>query len=308
MIETKHFRLLKAIDEVGTVSGAARALGYSQPAITQQLQTLERRLETVLLTRSKSGARLTEVGRVLLRHANTVLNATSIAETEVAAITGLRAGNVRLTAFPSGAGTVVSGAVSRMGAAHPGVNITMVEAEPPRAMELLRSGDVDMAIVFTYSTEAGSLESDFLSTTLMEEELQVVLNRDHPLTQQETISVRDLEHSNWIAGCPDCRSYLLEACRRAGFDPQIAFETDDYVTLQSLAARGVGVAILPDLALSLVQVEGIAFKPASPRYTRRVSAVFSRDMLKVPTIRETLRALQASANELVRKKRAHTIS
>src|SRR5690606_24737191 len=100
MIETRHLLLIRALVEHGSLSGAARALGYSQPAVSQQVQLLEARLRTPLVIRERRGVTLTEAGEVLLRHSAEVLDTLSLAEAEIAAVAGLRAGRVRVAAFP----------------------------------------------------------------------------------------------------------------------------------------------------------------------------------------------------------------
>lgn len=304
MIETKHFRLLKAIHEASSVSGAARALGYSQPAITQQLKTLERSLRVVLISRSRSGTRLTEAGQVLLRHGETVLTATALAESEVASIAGLRAGNVRLASFPSAAATILPGTMSRMAAAHPDVAFTLAEAEPLDALAIVRRGECDIAVIARYSTEVEQDLSDLGQTVLIEEEMLVALHSGHRLADRQTVNIRDLAGDKWIAGCPECRGHLLEACRLSGYVPKITFETDDYLALQSLAAKGVGVAMLPQLAVVTAIVDGLTLHAASPNFSRTVTAVYTHDMVRVPAVRETLRAMQAAASEIERTSKA----
>ena len=298
MIETKHFRLLKALHETASLSGAARALGYSQPAVTQQLKTLERSLRVVLVSRSRAGARLTEAGQVLLRHGETVLTATSLAESEVAAIAGLRAGNVRLASFPTAAATVLPGAMARMSNDHPAVAFSLVEAEAVDALAMVRRGECDIAVIGRYSTEVEQDLSDVGQTVLIEEEMLVALHSGHRLANDQAVTLQDLAGDKWIAGCPNCRGHLLEACRLSGFVPKITFETDDYLALQGLASKGVGVAMLPQLAAVAATVEGLTLHAARPSFSRTVSAVYTRDMARVPAVRETLKAMQAAATEI----------
>jgi molybdate transport repressor ModE-like protein len=308
MIETKHFRLLKAIHETSSVSGAARALGYSQPAVTQQLSTLERSLRVMLVSRSRAGARLTEAGQVLLRHGETVLTATALAESEVAAIAGLRSGNVRLASFPSAAATILPGAMARMSDDHPAVAFSLVEAEALNALAMVRRGECDIAVVGRYSTELEQEDlSDVGQTVLIEEQMLVALHSGHRLAEDQSVSLLDLAGDKWIAGCPNCRGHLLEACRLSGFVPRITFETDDYLALQGLASKGLGVAMLPQLAVATAAVDGLTLHAARPSFSRIVTAVYTPDMAKVPAVRETLNALLAAATEIDLEMRKKTL-
>lgn len=280
------------------MSGAARVLGYSQPAITQQIKALERSLRVVLVSRTRAGTRLTEAGQVLLRHGKTILTATSLAEAEVAAIAGLRAGNVRLASFPSAAATILPGTLAQMSAEHPAIAFSLVEAEAQDALALVRRGECDIAVIGRYSTEGEQDLSDLRQMILMEEQMLVALHSGHRLAGNRTVRLLELAKDNWIAGCPNCRGHLVEACRLAGFDPKITFETDDYLALQGLASKGVGVALLPQLALTSTIMDGLTLHLASPSFNRKVTAVYTPDMGRVPAVSETLRAMQRTAQDI----------
>lgn len=297
-IEVRHFELMRALDEHGSLSAVARMLGYSQPAISQQVRLLEGQLGTPLVIRSQKGVGLTEAGKVLLRHSAIVLDTVSLAEAEVAAVAGLRTGRVRIAAFPSSA-PIVAQAMGHMTERFPGVTFTLSEAEPPRALELLASGACDIAVVFRYSTEQPLVEGDeLILTPLLRSEVRAALPASHPLAAKSSVSLADLRELRWIAGCEDCRGHLLSACHRAGFVPDIAFETDDYVALQRLAALGLGVALLPDLALDAVHIDALHTMPlAEPTY-QHVSAVTTPGLNRVPGVRQTLQAMTSAAQSL----------
>src|SRR6476469_8018509 len=141
MIDAAGLRVMKAISDEGSFTGAALALGYSQPAISQMVRRLEQRTGTVLVERVGRNVRLTEAGQVLARHAVAVLSALDAAEEEVAAIAGLRAGRVRLMAFPSSSATLVPRALALVKQRFPDVPVTFTEAEPPESLAALRAGE-----------------------------------------------------------------------------------------------------------------------------------------------------------------------
>jgi molybdate transport repressor ModE-like protein len=306
MIEVKHLRLLTALDVHGSMSAAARELGYSQSAVTQQIQLLERQLETPLLVRTRTGVRLTPAGEVLVRHGSSVLASVALAEAEVDAVAGLRSGRVRIASFPSAAATLLPRALGSVAREHGGLSFTLAEAEPPGALELLRRGDCDIAVIFEYVTDGGGdppkfpLLPDEVSTPLIEERVRVAMPADHPFAEADTVTLDDLRDSRWIAGCPDCRANLLEACARDGFAPDVAFETDDYIALQGLAAAGLGVALVTELMLVAARPEpGLVLKDLKPGSRRVVSAVSTASLLRVPGVAQTIEAL-ADASASVR--------
>jgi len=298
-MELKHLRLLCAIAEHGTMSAAARALGYSQPAVTQQIQHLERELSTPLVVRTGPGTRLTEAGEILVRHADSVLATVALAQSEVEAIAGLRAGRVRVACFRSAAATLVPPALSVMTRKHPGVSFTLVEAEPTRALEMLRDGACDLAVVYDYvspGTYDLAPRLGVSTTHLLDESVHVALPRNHPAAKDAAVHLAALRDDRWIAGCPTCRENLVRSCAEVGYSPDIAFETDDYVALQRLAAAGLGVAFVPELMLAAVRDNpSLVLRPLHPTLTRTVHAVSTRQLLRVPAVARTVAALRAAA-------------
>jgi molybdate transport repressor ModE-like protein len=299
MLDARQLRMVRAIEESGSLSGAARALGFTQPAVSQQVRRLERRLGTALVDRSGRRVRLTEAGRVLARHAGTVLGSLAAAEEEVAALAGLRAGRVRLVAFPSSSASLVPRALARLRARHPEVAVSFTEAEPPESLAQLRQGRCDLAVAFTYpGTDLGRGEDDLdglVAFPLLRDPLRVVLPAAHPLAAASRVRLADLRDQTWIAGCPRCRGNLLAACAAAGFEPAVSFATDDYVAVLGLVAAGLGVALAPAMVLDSVQQRGIVARPVVPASRRDVAAVTTPDVLRVPAVAAMLTALREEA-------------
>ncbi len=298
MVELRHLRVLETIKREGSFSAAARALGYSQPAITQQIRALERSLGTPLVIRARSGMRMTEAGEVLLRHGQSVLATMSLASAEIEAIVGLRAGRVRIVCFPSAAATILPIALAGMTAAHPDVTFTLAEAETPQALDLLERGECDVAVVYHYATDAPAEHRGKSWRPLLTEAVHVVLPTGHPAAEHDRIDLRDLRNDRWIVGCPRCRGHVLQLCEAAGFAPDIAFETDDYIALQALTASGLGVAVVPDLILSIVTGTELRLRPLTPPSVRSVSAVTTAGMMSVPSVRETVAYLGRAARQV----------
>jgi len=298
-LDVGSLRMLRAIADTGTITGAAEALGVGQPAVSQHVRRLERRLGTALLDRSGRSVRLTEAGEALARHGATVGAALRAATAEVQALTGLRSGRVRLVAFPSSSATLVPRALVALRASHPGLSVTLDEAEPPEALRKLRSGECDVALAFDYpGVGLGRGEDDLaglVTRHLLDEPTLVALPASHPAAARDDLSLADLADEPWIAGCPRCRGHLLSSADACGFEPQIAYATDDYVAVLALVAAGLGVALLPDLVRPIAERQpGVVVRRAAGTSQRTVHAVTPPDLLRVPAVAATLDALAAA--------------
>ncbi|MFG2645760.1 LysR family transcriptional regulator [Streptomyces sp. NPDC048370] len=294
MIEARHLRVLRAVAATGSFSAAARELGCTQPAVSQQMKALETSAGTPLLIRTGREMRLTQAGEALVRHASGILAGLTAAEEEVAAIAGLRAGRVRLVSFPSGSSTLVPTALAALRAAHPGTRVSLVEAEPPRSIEMLREGDCDVALAFRYG--AGQAEwDDLIVRPLLADRLVGLVPDGHRLADAESVGIAELAEESWIAGCPRCRRQLVDVCEEAGFTPRIDFATDDYPAVVGLVGAGLGVAVLPELAIESVRPKGARTVVVEPAVEREIVALTLPDLAQVPAVAATLDELTRAA-------------
>ena len=298
MIDAAGLRVMRAIADEGSFTGAALSLGYSQPAISQMVRRLEQRSGTVLVERIGRNVRLTEAGQVLARHAVGVLAALDAAEEEVAAIAGLRAGRVRLMAFPSSSASLVPRALSLVKKRFPDITVTFSEGEPPQSLAALRAGECDLAVAFAYEgSDIGRGEDlDFFVTRkLLDDEVRLAVPLDHPLAGKDHAELADFAAESWIAGCPRCRGHLLTLAHQSGFSPKVSFETEDYVAVLGLVGAGLGVALVPDLILAAAHSTEVATLPLKPASRRQIHAVTTEDLQRVPAVKATLDALCESA-------------
>ncbi|MFJ8973197.1 LysR family transcriptional regulator [Streptomyces anulatus] len=294
MIEARHLRVLRAVSTTGSFSAAARELGCTQPAVSQQMKALESSAGTTLLIRAGREMRLTQAGEALVRHASGILAGLTAAEEEVAAIAGLRAGRVRLVSFPSGSSTLVPGALAALRAEHPGTRVSLVEAEPPRSVDLLREGDCDIALAFRYGSTGGEWD-DLVVRPLLTDRLIGLVPEGHRLAEAPSVSIGELAGESWIAGCPRCRRQLVEVCEESGFTPRIDFATDDYPAVMGLVGAGLGVAVLPELAVESVRPKGARAVPVEPAIEREIVALTMPDLARVPAVAATLDQLSRTA-------------
>ncbi|MEV0221155.1 LysR family transcriptional regulator [Streptomyces sp. NPDC050704] len=314
MIEARHLRVLRAVAATGSFSAAGRELGCTQPAVSQQMKALEASVGTPLLIRTGREMRLTQAGEALVRHAAGIIAGLTAAEEEVAAIAGLRAGRVRLVSFPSGSSTLVPTALAALRAAHPGTRVSLEEAEPPRSVEMLREGDCDVTLAFRYEdrraapggtggdgrradegAEAAGEWDDLVVRPLLSDRLVGLVPDGHPLARAASVAIGDLADEPWIAGCPRCRGQLVEVCERAGFTPRIDFATDDYPAVVGLVGAGLGVAVLPELAIESVRPRGARMVRVEPALRREIVALTLPDLAQVPAVAATLDQLARAA-------------
>lgn len=296
-MDPRRVLLFRTVARSGSLSSAARELGTTQSAVSQQLSMLEREVGSALLLRTSRGTRLTEAGTILLGRANSVANELHLAGEELSALVNLRAGRVRLAAFPSAAATLVPHAVQELRAAHAGVVVTLVESEPPEAWAAVQTGDVDVAVVFGYD---GRPQEDgrLAHVPLGAEPTYLVAGPDAGVPRQ--VTARWLAGQGWVAGCERCRQHLVDCCREAGFEPELLHESDDYVVVQNLVARGLGVTVLPQLALTAFRHPDVEVRRSAYFGGRTIGLVHRPGAEEVPAIRALMERLQASAAEVLR--------
>ena len=271
MLDVTRLRVLVAVARHGSVTAAAHSLNYAQPSVSHHLARLEAETGTKLVTKAGRGIRLTDAGRLLAERASEIIGRLDAAENELAAHSGLRAGRLRLAAFPSALGTLVPAAASLLHVKHPSVDLRLTEAEPPEALRMLRAGYVDVALIFRHEPESGAPAASaadcappadtqgLREQNLLEEWVSLIMPTGDAslglpevapaITELWPDDLTRFINQRWIAGCDRCREHLLQQCAAAGYTPKISFTTDDFVAVQALVSAGLGVALLPGLAL-----------------------------------------------------------
>jgi DNA-binding transcriptional LysR family regulator len=262
MLDVRRMRVLREVAQRGSFSAAAEALSFTQSAVSQQIAALEREAGAVLVERSARGVRLTDAGKAVVRHAEGILARLAEAEAELEAIAGLRGGRLRMAAFESAAATIMPVAIAQFTREHPAVELSLGLHEPEEAVAALRAGDIDLAITFG-AGKPGDREGDgVMHHHLLEDPMYLVLSPNHPLARKRGVRLADLADEPWIGGAPDCECnrMISQACMRFGFDPRIAFETDDYSAVQGFVAAGVGVSLIAELGLRTIR-DDIVVRP-----------------------------------------------
>ncbi|MEA2220506.1 MAG: hypothetical protein QOJ35_3132 [Solirubrobacteraceae bacterium] len=299
MLNIARLRILREVALRGSFSAAADALSYTQSAISQAVATLEAETATELVVRDRRGLRLTPAGETLVAHADGILARIEAAEADLSAIAGVRGGLLRMASFPTAGATLMPLAIARFRAAHPAVALTLAEGDPEEISPRLRAGEFDLALLFAFRGSRHGLGPGLDHVELLDDPLHLVLRHDHPLADRPTLRLADVADEAWIqtSAASPCARHVVRSCHDAGFEPEVSFESDDYQTVQGLVASGVGVALIPQLALSNVGPDVVvrALHPRSP--VRQVVAATARGAAVTPAAAAIIDILRAVAGQ-----------
>ncbi len=291
-------RLLTVLREValrGSFSAAAEALAYTQPAVSQQIARLEKQVGVKLIEREPRGIRLTPAGEVLVRHTERIMAQLAAADEELQEVATMARGRLRIGSFATAAGTIVPRAVAAFRHLRPAIEVEIALLEPEESVPAVRRGDIEVAITeeggFSGDTDTTGLEVEHL----LDDHMWVSLPADHPLATRHAIELSELRDEDWMFACltGTCAdsNVVLRACQDAGFQPRIAYQSDDYFAIQGLVASGMGVALIPGLGLASTR-DDVAVRPVKgrPPY-RRVAALTAGESAggAIPTMLECLR-------------------
>jgi DNA-binding transcriptional LysR family regulator len=297
MLDVKRMRVFREVAAEQSFSAAAQKLGYTQSAVSQQVAALERETGTTLIERNPRGIRLTDAGEALVRHADAVLARLADAEAELEAIAGMRGGRLRLGSFPTAGATLMPRAIAAFSKRHPGVELSLAEADPMESLPRLKAGELDLVLV---DDTSGVLDQDDIEFEhILDDPLHLALAVDHPLAKKQRVRIQDLADEPWVQPTQACAcSHATEiACSNAGFRPRVAYESDDFGVIQGLVGAGVGVALIPELALigerPDIVVRRIDTKPGH----RRIFAAVLANGYRSPALGEMLAILKETGAE-----------
>jgi len=286
MLDVRRLKVLHAVSEYGSVTAAAAALGYSAPAVSQQLAALEREAGVRLTERAGRGIGLTPAADILVAHASALLARLDAAEADIAALRDQVAGRVTLAAFPSAAAGLVPGAWQALRDAAPSVRLELEEMEPEESLPAVQRGDVDVAIAH-----------EFERRKLLDDPVLVALPADGwPAGDGRAVDLATLAGRPFLAPRRNtgCAELIHRACARAGFVPSVTARATDFYVLLSLVAAGAGVTLVPRLAARHLPPGVVLRKPAEP-VTRKILAVSRRGGDRRPAVRVVLDTLTAHA-------------
>ena len=253
MLDLKLLTTFREVAVRGSFSEAAAALDFTQPAVSQHIGRLEQALGTRVLERSARGVTLTPAGEVLVRHASALLDAARRAEEAVREAAGVGRAQVRLAAFPSAAVGLIPGATRELRARRPDAELVLQVLEEDPAIDALLAGRVDLATISQSPLAPSPPRAGIEYIAIADDELCVAVAADHPLATRSAVALSELHDQPFLVPqasgtCADS-NVVLNAFRAAGFEPNVRFESDDYQALQGMAAAGIGVALIPTIAL-----------------------------------------------------------
>ena len=252
MLDPRRLRVLREVAARGSFSAAATALAFTQSAVSQQVAALERETGTRLVERGVRPVRLTDAGRALMAHTEAVLARLDEAEQELGELAGLRRGRLRLASFPTAIATLVPRAVAEFRRRHPDVDLTVVDDHHQGVLRRLARWELDLALVYDHAS-LPEPEVPVERSHLLDDPFDLVVPNGHPLAGRTSAALEELAGETWIGGTPHgaYASIVLHSCRAAGFEPRVVFGSDDYNAVQAFVAVGLGVALLPHLALTV---------------------------------------------------------
>jgi DNA-binding transcriptional LysR family regulator len=294
MLNLARLQVLCEVVNRGSFSAAAEALSYTQSAVSQSIARLESETGTTLVVRDRRGIRPTAAGETLVSHAETIFAQVEAAEAELTAVVGGRAGKLRVASFPSAGATLMPLAVARFRQAQPDVALTLAEGEPEDIGPRVRAGEFDLALLFEFPGVRERPGAGLRTVTLLEDPMHVALPVEHPLVSKPALSLADLADQHWVqtSAASPCARHVVRSCLAAGFEPYVAFESDDYEVIQGLVAAGVGVALIPRLALTNVH-PGIVVRSLAPQSpTRKVTAATMSGAAMAPAAKRMIAVLR----------------
>jgi DNA-binding transcriptional LysR family regulator len=305
MLDLRRLRVLTEVVSQRSFSRAAASLSYTQSAVSQAIARLEAETGATLLVRDRHGARPTAAGATLVEHAEAIFAQVEAAEAELAAVLGIRGGRLRVASFPSAGATLMPLAVATFRQRHPDVALTLAEGEPEEIAPRLHAGEFDLALLFEFAGAREQPGEGLRNVALLKDEMHVALPADHPLAGKARLTLADLRDQDWVqtSASSPCARHVVRSCLAAGFEPHVTFESDDYETVQGLVAAGVGVALIPRLALTRVH-PGIVVRELSPSSpTRKVVAATMLGPGVVPAAKTMIRILRDVAGSY--RERSH---
>jgi len=269
LVDPRRLLVLDAVGRHGSFAGAARSLSLTPSAVSQQIAALERECGAQLLERSPRSIRFTDAGQRLVARAASLRDLLEHAQADLATSRGADRRGLSVGIFESAARRLLAGALERFATSHPHVALKVHQLEPGPAFELLRRGELDVAVTYSYSLSPLPIPDGFVQAAVGEDPLVIVAAAGMPAPSR----LSSLAGVRWIG--PDseyCLQTLLQACRRAGFEPRIESTVSDYRLAEQLVAAGLGVALAPSFTVATRPFAGTVRHSLPEVGTRTITA------------------------------------
>jgi DNA-binding transcriptional LysR family regulator len=308
MLDLRRLRLLHELHERGTIAAVADALQFTPSAVSQQLAMLERETGVKLLERAGRGVRLTDPALVLVGHAETLLDEAALAEADLAAAVGSVAGRGRIASFQSAARRIGVPAMAQLAREAPDLHCELVGAEPEEALPMLALGDIDLVIGDEWQHAPWTMPPGLDRHELLLDPVVLVMPSDHPAARRRrrTVPLAEVADALWISGPPGLGwdEMVQRLCREHGrFTPEVRHRMNDAVVAAALVADGLGVALLPELALPDDDPR-VTIRPIAGEHpTRAIHAVTRASDAARPSTQALLAAVRSVAERHARTAR-----
>lgn len=300
MLNVNRLRMLREIAARGTIAAAAEALYMTPSAVSQQMTVLEAEAGVELLERVGRGVRLTDAGVRLVANTERILAEIEHAEAELAAAHEGVVGRVRVSAFPTAARSILVPALVALKDAHPNLRVSTLDLEPEEAVPALKARELDIAVTYEWDLLPSVEDPGVEREELLVEQVFLAVPDTHTLASSSSVSIARLAEEQWIVG-RDQTSMLdlvAAATRRFGYEPRTDFHSMDFEVILAAVSAGLGVALVPPLAL-VDEVPGVAVKPIEDfEVNRTVWAAVRRGSSAAPGTAAVLQALRSAAAEI----------
>lgn len=298
MLNPVHLRTLAAVVRAGSFADAARWLGYTASAVSQQIAALERATKLPLFERGAASVRPTPAALLLVERARDILGALDGLDEDLHAISEGRLGRLRLGSFPTASERLLPAGLAAYTQGHPGVEIHLDEGEPDELLLLLQEGELDIALVFAYDLVPRRWPEGVTVTALLDEDLLLLVPAGHRLAGARRVELAELAAETWVATRDGtaAEACLTRLCAQLGFAPSIGYRSNDYAVVRAFVRAGLGVALVPELGYQAT--DGVVRAQLVDVTARRHIAALQRLPAANPAIADAVHALNVSAQTL----------
>src|SRR4051812_19239099 len=304
MLDLKLLTTFREVAVRGSFSDAAVALDFTQPAVSQHISRLESALGVRVLERSARGVKLTPPGEVLVREASALLDAARRAEEAVRQAAGVGRAPMRVAAFPSAAAGLLPGATRELRARRPDAELTLQVLENEPALDALLAGRIDVATIVQSPLSPAKPRPGVEYLPIADDELRIAVAADHPLATRASVGLEELRDEPFliteVAGTCADSNVVFNAFRDAGFEPNVRFASDDYQALQGMAASGIGVALIPTLALVSSRSDVVVLPLRGKAPARRIVAAIRAGETN-PLVDHMIESMRSAARAVGRR-------
>jgi molybdate transport repressor ModE-like protein len=295
MVDVQRLRILREVAQQGSFTRAAAVLKLTPSAVSQQIAALERSLGVPVVDRSTRGVKITTAGQVLVSAADAIAAELAHAQLELDQLAHGPTDRLTVATFTSGGHRLLPTALTRFAKDHAEVEFTVLEAEPEESLPLVRTGQADLALAYNFDERPPVRPGDrsgLIWTPLLDDPMWIVLPHDHRLAGRESLALAELSGERWVHGCAITSVLLEKYAALDSFQSQTACRGSDYTFAQSLVGAGVGISMVPQVALT-VPADRLAIVPLRPpRPSRYIGVVTARRPRPQPLAETLLYALQ----------------